>query len=290
MRLLKKGCKMKIGLIVNPQKPLAKKVVIELIAFCKKSGVTPMLEKPVADMLKQSLYAVELKDLVGSAALLIALGGDGTLLKTARLVGSKQIPVMGINLGGLGFLTMFSAEQAKSAITDFLNKNYREEERMVLEIIYKKEKFVALNDCAVNMGPDCRVVDIILSSNNHFICKLVADGIVVATPTGSTAYSLAAGGPIVFPVMDAILITPLSPHVLSGRPLIVPSNESITLQLAEYSEPAILTIDGQEQRRLKPNEKIAITKADYSIRLIAPKDKSYYEILRTKMKWGERGQ
>ncbi|MBS3999300.1 MAG: NAD(+)/NADH kinase [Desulfobulbaceae bacterium] len=281
---------MKIGLIVNLQKPLAKKVVLELISYCKQQGITPMLEESAAACLKQIKYASKQKDLVSVAQLLIALGGDGTLLKTARLVGSKEKPVMGINLGGLGFLTMFSAEQARSAVADFLNKNYREEERMVLEIAYKKEKFSALNDCAINMGSDCRVVDLILSSNNNFICKLVADGVVVATPTGSTAYSLAAGGPIVFPTMEAILITPLSPHVLSGRPLIVPSSESISLQLAECSEPAVLTIDGQEQRRLKPGDKISITKADYSMRLIAPKGKSYYEILRTKMKWSERGQ
>lgn len=281
---------MKIGLIVNLQKPLAKKVVTELIAYCKKQEIIPMLEEPVAAALKQTRYAVKTKDLIDSAELLIALGGDGTLLKTARLVGLKEKPIMGINLGGLGFLTMFSQEQVKSAITAFLDKNYREEERMVLEVVYKKEKFFCFNDCAINMGSACRVVDIILSSNNNFICKLVADGVVVATPTGSTAYSLAAGGPIVFPTMDAILITPLSPHILSGRPLIVPASESISLQLSDHSEPAVLTLDGQEQRPLKPGEKTTVTKAGYSIHLIAPKTKSYYEILRTKMKWSERGQ
>lgn len=206
------------------------------------------------------------------------------------MVGAKQTSVMGINLGGLGFLTMFAAEQAKSALVDFLNKNYREEERMVIEVAYKKEKFTALNDCAINMGPGCRVIDVILSSNNNFICKLVADGVVVATPTGSTAYSLAAGGPIVFPTMNAILITPLSPHILSGRPLIVPAAESIVLELAEHSEPAVMTVDGQQQRSINLGEKISVTKADFSVRLIAPKDKTYYEILRTKMRWSERGQ
>ncbi len=281
---------MKIGLIANPQKPLAKKVVFEIIDYLKKNQITPLLEKSTAEKLKLSKYAVKEQEIVNLADLVIALGGDGTLLKTARIIKSKEIPIMGINLGGLGFLTMFSADQAKIAVADFINKNCREEERMVLAVSYKKERFFALNDCAINMGSDCRVIEIILSSDGKFICKLVADGVVTSTPTGSTAYSLAAGGPIVYPTMESILITPLSPHVLSARPLVVPSTEIITMELSERTEQAILTIDGQEQRNLKSNEKIILTKADYSIRLVAPKNKSYYEILRTKMKWSERAE
>jgi len=279
---------MKIGLIVNPKKPFAKKIIAELIEFLIKNKIAPLIEESAAETLKHTRYSATEKVIVGSSNLIVALGGDGTMLRAARMVGQKEIPIMGINLGGLGFLTMFSAIQTKQAVADFLNKNCREEERMVLAVLYKKEKFFALNDCAINMGPDCRVIEIILSTDHNFICKLVADGVVVATPTGSTAYSLAAGGPIVFPTMDAILITPLSPHVLSGRPLIVPPTETITLELVGRGKIASLSIDGQERRELKCSEKVIFSKADYSIRLIAPKDKSYYEILRTKMKWAER--
>jgi NAD+ kinase len=281
---------MKIGLIANPQKPFAKKVVVDLIEFLVKNKITPLLEKSAAEAINHTRYSTIEKTIVNSSDLIVALGGDGTMLRAARLVSSKGLPIMGINLGGLGFLTEFSADEAKKAVTDFLNKNCREEERMVLSVSHKRTKFFALNDCAINMGQDYRTIEIILSTDHEFICKLVADGVVIATPTGSTAYSLSAGGPIVFPTMDAILITPLSPHVLSGRPLIIPSSEMITLELGKRSERAMLTIDGQEQREIKCGEKITITKADYSIRLIAPKDKSYYEILRTKMKWGERGE
>lgn len=281
---------MKIGLIANPGKPLVKKVVVELIEFLKKNKITPLVEKPVAELLRQSKYIATDEEIIGSVQLIVALGGDGTLLRAARMVGNKGVLIMGINLGGLGFLTMFSANEAKKAVSDFLNKNYREEERMVLEVLYKKERFYALNDCAVNMGPDCRVVEIILSTDHSFICKLVADGVVISTPTGSTAYSLSAGGPIVFPTMSAILITPLSPHVLSGRPLIVPASDTITLELDARSPLATLIIDGQERRELKYGEKVTFSKARYSVRLIAPIDKSYYEILRTKMKWSERGE
>lgn len=280
---------MRIGLIVNHQKPLAKKVVREIINFACKNGIEVMLEEESAQKLNITRYATKIEDLIKKANLIIALGGDGTLLRTARLIQAKGIPIMGINLGGLGFMTTFSAEESKQALVDFLNKNYREEMRMVLEVTYQqKEKFFALNDCAINMADHCRIIEIMLNSNKQHICKLVADGVVVSTPTGSTAYSLAAGGPIVFPTMEAIIITPLSPHVLSARPLIIPSDEIITLQLTKTSENAIVTIDGQEQRPLNPNDKVTITKADFSIRLIAPHNKSYYEILRTKMKWTER--
>lgn len=280
---------MRIGLIVNHQKPLAKKVVREIINFACKNGIEVMLEEEAAQKLNITRYATKTEDLIKNANLIIALGGDGTLLRTARLIQAKGIPIMGINLGGLGFMTTFSAEESKQALIDFLNKNYREEMRMVLEVTYRqKEKFFALNDCAINMANHCRIIEIMLNSNKQHICKLVADGVVVSTPTGSTAYSLAAGGPIVFPTMEAIIITPLSPHVLSARPLIIPSDEIITLQLTKTSETAIVTIDGQEQRPLNPNDKVTITKADFSIRLITPYNKSYYEILRTKMKWTER--
>ncbi len=281
---------MKVGLIINPQKPLAEKVVSNLIEILLEHKVTPLIEHTAARALKLNKFSASVSKLVRYTQLIIALGGDGTLLRAARMVESRNIPIMGINLGGLGFLTEFSANEVKTAITDYLNKNYREEKRMVLKATHDKQNYYILNDCAVNMGPECRVINIILFTNSTFICKLIGDGVVVATPTGSTAYSLSAGGPIVFPTLEAILITPLSPHILSGRPLIVPATETITLELGTKSANAILNIDGQIRRILKSGEKVTFTKADYYIRLIAPKNKSYYQILRTKMKWSERGE
>ncbi len=281
---------MKIGLIVNPEKPLAEKVVRELVDFLLVHKITPLIENKSGRALKLTKFSASPSQIITSTQLIIALGGDGTLLRAARMVGNRGIPIMGVNLGGLGFLTEFSANEVKTAITDYLNKNYRAENRMVLQVTHNKQNFYVLNDCAVNMGPECRVIELMLYSDHTFICKLVADGVVIATPTGSTAYSLAAGGPIVFPTMEAILITPLSPHILSGRPLIVTATETITLELAPKSHNAILNIDGQTRRVLKLGEKVTFRKADYYIRLIAPKNKSYYQILRTKMKWSERGE
>jgi NAD+ kinase len=281
---------MKIGLIANPEKSLAKTVVSGLIKHLIKKKITPLLEKSAAQVLNQIKFAASEKEILRSANLIIALGGDGTLLRSARLVASKRIPIMGINLGGLGFLTMFSANEANRAIDGFLNKKFREEKRMLLSVSFKKERFFALNDCAINMGLDGRVIEMILSRDSTFICKLIADGVVIATPTGSTAYSLAAGGPITFPTMDAILITPLCPHILSARPLVAPASDMLTLELGTRTDRAMLVIDGQERRELKFGEKVYVSKANHYIHLIAPKHKSYYEILRTKMKWGERGE
>ncbi|MCX8015666.1 MAG: NAD(+)/NADH kinase [candidate division WOR-3 bacterium] len=282
---------MKIGLIVNPNKPLAKKVVSEIVALQKKLGFSLLFEKNTRLVVK-NCPIVKDRELLKQADLIIALGGDGTLLRAARMVKNKETPIMGINLGGLGFLTMFSANQTKSAITNFLHNKFRLEKRMVLAVSFshrgKIKKFYALNDCAINMGPDCRIIEVLLYSNNHLICRLVSDGVVFATPTGSTAYSLAAGGPIVFPTMDAIIITPLSPHVLSARPLIVPADKTISAEISQRTKVANLLIDGQKRFKLKFGDRVSFSKAEHAVCLIAPIDKSYYEILRAKMKWSER--
>lgn len=283
---------MKIGLIVNPNKPLAKKVILEIIALQKKLGFSILFEKNVKTIISDCPITND-QDLIRRVDLLIALGGDGTLLRAARMVKNKETPIMGINLGGLGFLTMFSANQTKTAITNFLRNKFRLEKRMVLKVLFnpksgKAKRFYALNDCAINMGPDCRIIEVILHSNNHLICRLVADGVVFSTPTGSTAYSLAAGGPIVFPTMSAIIITPLSPHVLSARPLILPADKTISAQISQRTRVANLLIDGQKRLKLKFGDTVSFTKAEHTVSLVAPIDKSYYEILRTKMKWSER--
>lgn len=277
---------MKIGIIVNLKKPLAAKTVEQLLAYLTENGIEPLLELETANFLKCHHLGVGKRELIDHAQMIIALGGDGTLLRAARIVGSKEIPIMGINLGGLGFLTEFSLEEFKPALSDYLAGKHREELRMVLAIEFCQEQFFALNDCSINMGPSCRVIESIINIDSNYVTRFVADGVVIATPTGSTAYSLAAGGPIVFPTMEAILITPLCPHALAARPLVLPAQETLTVELAQNSESAVLIIDGQERREFRPGNKVICKKADYKIRLVAPKDKSYYEILRRKMKWG----
>ena len=276
---------MEIGIIANLKKQTAPETINKLLAYLEQKEIEPLLENETANCLKCRHKGVTQADMVKSAQLIIVLGGDGTLLRAARMVGPKETPIMGINLGGLGFLTEFSIEELKPALDDFLAGKHREESRMVLSVQFGGEDFFALNDCSINMGPSCRVIETIIYCDSNYVTRFVADGMVIATPTGSTAYSLAAGGPIIFPTMGAILITPLCPHALAARPLVLPADETITVELERNSEPAILIVDGQERRECRPGEKITCRKAPHKVRLVVPKNKTYYEILRSKMKW-----
>jgi NAD+ kinase len=277
---------MRIGIIANLKKSSAIPTINRLLAYLEQKNLEPVFEVEVANFLKCKHLGAPDSELVNSAQLIIALGGDGTLLRAARLVGTKEIPIMGVNLGGLGFLTEFSCEELKEALEDFLSGKHREEQRMILAVKFHDTQFYALNDCSINMGPSCRVIETIIYTDSSYVTRFVADGVVIATPTGSTAYSLAAGGPIVFPTMEAILITPLCPHALAARPLVLPADEKLTVELDKNSEPAILIVDGQERREFLPGEKVIFSQATHNVRLVAPKNKSYYEILHSKMKWG----
>jgi len=276
---------MKIGIIANLKKESALKTLDQILNYLAVKEIELLLEIDTANCLKCRHQGVTSDELINSAQLIIALGGDGTLLRAARMVGTKELPILGINLGGLGFLTVFSSDEFKPALDNFLAGKHREELRMVLAVEFGLEKFFALNDCSINMGLSCRVIEAIISTDSSYVTRIVADGVVIATPTGSTAYSLAAGGPIVFPTMEAILVTPLSPHALAARPLVLPATETLNLELDRNSEPAILIVDGQERREFKPGMKVSFQKAAHKVRLVAPENKSYYEILRSKMKW-----
>jgi NAD+ kinase len=276
---------MEIGIIANLKKQSAPETINKLLTYLEQKEIEPLLENETASYLKCRHKGVTQTEMIKSAQLIIVLGGDGTLLRAARMVGPKETPIMGINLGGLGFLTEFSIEELKPALDDFLAGKHREESRMTLSVQFRGEEFFALNDCSINMGPSCRVIETIIYCDSNYVTRFVADGLVIATPTGSTAYSLAAGGPIIFPTMGAILITPLCPHALAARPLVLPADETITVELERNSEPAILNVDGQERREFRPGEKMTCRMAAHKVRLVVPKNKTYYEILRSKMKW-----
>jgi NAD+ kinase len=207
------------------------------------------------------------------------------MLRAARLVGNRDVPIMGVNLGGLGFLTEFSVEEAQAGIEAFCQDNHTEERRMVLACGYGRKAGFALNDIAVNMGPANRAIELVASSGGVPVTRFIGDGVVVATPTGSTAYSLAAGGPVVYPTMDAILLTPLSPHALASRPMILPGDARVELELSRRSESAVLNLDGQERWIVRPGQPIRISRAGFTIRLVTPKGKTYFQILRDKLKW-----
>jgi NAD+ kinase len=215
----------------------------------------------------------------------VACGGDGTLLRAARLVGNRDVPIMGVNLGALGFLTEFSADEAEAGISDFCDGTHSEERRMVLACNYGRKSAFVLNDIAVNMGSANRAIELVASSGGVLLTRFVGDGVVVATPTGSTAYSLAAGGPVVYPTMPAILLTPLAPHALASRPMILPPDAKVELELNRRSELAVLNLDGQERWEMRPGRPLCVNRAGFTIRLVTPKGKTYFQILRDKLKW-----
>lgn len=283
---------MKIALVVNWNKKVARRFVPPFYRWLKKKGHQPgFVDEPPKDIID---YPARLTHL--QANLVVALGGDGTLLRAARLVGKSEKPLMGVNLGGLGFLTEFSIQEARAGIESFVRGEHCEEKRMVLSCWQSPQPKAhsrkptavigyALNDCALNMGPSHRVVEVVVWCGKRFVNKFVGDGVVVATPTGSTAYSLAAGGPVVYPTMSAIILTPLAPHALAARPVVLPGEETVSLELTNKSQSAILNLDGQRRWRVTPGTRIDISRAEFWARLVVPKGKSYFEILREKLKW-----
>jgi NAD+ kinase len=279
----KARCRRRIAFMVNRGKPLAAKLVPELVRRLRAAGHEPLLVN--RRMTGQSAIENRQSKMVEKADLVVACGGDGTMLRAARLVGSRDVPIMGVNLGGLGFLTEFSVEEAQAGIEAFCRGDHVEERRMVLACSYGRKAGFALNDIAVNMGPANRAIELVASSGGVLVTRFIGDGVVVATPTGSTGYSLAAGGPVVYPTMDAILLTPLSPHALASRPMILPGDARVELELSRRSESAVLNIDGQERWIVRPGRPIRISRAGFTIRLVTPKGKTYFQILRDKLKW-----
>lgn len=276
---------MKVGLFVNLAKPDARRFVGELVRWLHSEGHEPLLPTPTVRTLRVRATGLPEKRLARVADLVVALGGDGTLLRAARQVGTAGTPVLGVNLGGLGFLTEFSTREARAGIRQFCRGRHREEPRMLLECRAGRRHGFCLNDCAINMGASGRVIKVNALTGSSFINRYVGDGVVVATPTGSTAYSLAAGGPVVHPALDAILLTPLCPHALAARPLILSPGTVLTLELAPDSDAAFLNLDGQQRWRLSPGAGVTVTRALHTLRLVTPRTKTWYSILRDKLKW-----
>ncbi len=278
-----------IGLVVNWEKRLARRFVVGLSRWLKKRGHRLFFaEQPPRECVGLTTnWGI---NWIRKADLVVALGGDGTLLRAVRMVGEKEIPVMGVNLGGLGFLTEFATHEARAGIVSFERGRHQEERRMLLEcqLVRANGRLrtgYAFNDCAVNMGTVNRVIEVAVKWEGKFVNKFAGDGLVVATPTGSTAYSLAAGGPVVYPTMRAVIVTPLCPHALAARPIVLPGNGVIEIELTGKAEQAFVTVDGQQRWEFLIKERLMVKPVDFQVRLVVPRGKSYFEILRSKLKW-----
>ncbi len=225
--------------------------------------------------------------------LLIVLGGDGTLLSAVRYLQGERVPILGVNLGGLGFLTEITLEELYPVLERTLEGKIETEKRMKLSATVirqgKKEgEYTVLNDVVISKTVLARIIHLRNSVNGVYVTTYRGDGVIISTPTGSTAYSLAAGGPIVHPSMDSVLITPICPHTLTNRPLLIPERATVEFTLETEESDVRLTLDGQVSYALLPFDRVVITKAKSHVFFIKSPFKDYFEILRTKLKWGER--
>ena len=284
---------MKIGIFAKSTRIDFSAEMISIIAWLQGRGVECLVEeKVVKDFAIPGIEGIPAASIPEKADMAFVFGGDGSMLSAARNIGASDCPILGINLGSLGFLTEVPADQVYRAIEAVLEGSYELEERRLLKVRLlrnggKEQVFFALNEIVVSRAALSRVITVDTSLNDDFIAEFVADGVMVATPTGSTAYSLSAGGPIVHPSVEAFLVTPICPHTLTNRPLIVPADRILRIALRS-GEDVKLSIDGQVGVDIRPGEEVICEPAPYKIKLVRSGEHGFFDVLRRKLKWSER--
>lgn len=283
----------KIGIVSKPRKAEIREIVPELVEWLRERDIEVSIDKETGAILESSEKCLTRNELPGKVDLLVVLGGDGTLLAAARALYRREVPIFAVNLGDLGFLTVITRDELYPALEGVLSGNYRSERRVQIEgeLVRADEvlsSFRALNDVVLNKGAIARIQDFEVYADGEFISNYKSDGLIVATPTGSTAYSLAAGGPVVSPSVEAFMITPICAHTLTNRPLVLRDSANIEIVVKSQREAAYLTVDGQVGIATHSEDIIRVRKSDSCIELIQPPQRNYFEILRQKLKWGER--
>lgn len=286
----------RIGIVLKPHQPEALKTICELVKWLAERGIKvvggPELERErIEHQTGCPVDEVTHGNLAANVDLILVLGGDGTMISTARMVGDQEIPVIGVNYGGLGYLAEFRIEELYAGLEAVLSGNYRLDKRVMLAVELRRNDTVVtsnrvLNDVVINKSALARIIEIEASFNRQFVNSFRADGLIVSTPTGSTAYNLSAGGPVIFPSMNAVVITPICPFTLSNRPIVVPDDGEIELQLKTDQEEVALTLDGQVGFPLKVEDRIVIRKSRTTFNLIQPSSRNYFDVLRDKLRWG----
>src|SRR5450755_839598 len=282
----------KIGLISRPRRSDLSEVVPPLLRWLEGRGVHVAYEEETAGSLNDASKGHSREHVAATSELLLVLGGDGTLLAAARVAAARGIPILPINVGSLGFLTSFMLDELYPALEDILAGRLTISERVMLHVeLHRAGKIIdkqsVLNEVVVNKGALARMIERELSIDNTFVCRYRADGLIVASPTGSTAYSLSAGGPIVHPAVESFIITPICPHTLSDRPVVIRDSSLVEVHLSENTDSVFLTLDGQTGIPMKALDTVRIKRAAERLKLIQPPAKSYFEIMRNKLKWGE---
>ena len=286
----------RIGIVLKPHQPQALKTICDLVVWLAERGITlvggPDLERErIEHETGCPVPQVEQDNIAAAVDLMLVLGGDGTMIATARMIGDQEVPVLGINYGGLGYLAEFRIEELFSALEAILAGNYRLDRRVMLAVEHSRgddapNTYRVLNDVVINKSALARIIEIEAYFNKQFVSSFRADGLIVSTPTGSTAYNLSAGGPVIFPSMNAVVITPICPFTLSNRPIVVPDDAEIELLLKTDKEDVTLTLDGQVGFPLEVADHVRIRKSRTTFNLIQPSNRNYFDVLRDKLRWG----
>jgi len=288
----------RIGIIAKQNKPEAVPIVRSLVEWLRPKKIEVFIEEGMGKLVHPpltgpQLNSVEREDIPRHVEMIIVLGGDGTLLSVARLVRDYAVPILGVNLGGLGFLTEITLKELYRVLERVIQGDFTTDERVVLNasVIRRGERmaeFIDLNDAVINKGALARIIDLETTINGEYLTTFKSDGLILSTPTGSTAYNLSAGGPIVYPSLHCIIITPICPHTLTNRPIMIPDDVEIRAMLKTKQQEVILTLDGQQGFTLEFEDVVEVKKAEGRILLIKSPYRHYFEVLREKLKWGER--
>jgi NAD+ kinase len=286
----------RIGVVVKPHQPDALETLCRLTVWLVDKGIQLVGVGEIAhEQIKNKtgcvVEIVKDEQLASSVDLILVLGGDGTMIAAARMVSDTEVPVIGVNYGGLGYLAEFPIEELFAALESILAGQYKLQKRVMLAVeLWRGAELLTrnrvLNDVVVNKSALARIIEIEAFLDDQFVNMFRADGLIVATPTGSTAYNLSAGGPVIYPSMNAVVITPICPFTLSNRPIVVPDDSKIDVRLMTDKEDVALTLDGQVGFPLKAGDRIVIRKSRTTFNLVQPPNRNYFDVLRDKLKWG----
>jgi NAD+ kinase len=288
----------RVGIVAKSHLREAAPHLREIAAWLEGRGIAPVFETATAALMPaaSNRRVADRRALVDQVDLVLVLGGDGTLLGMADRIGEARssIPILGVNFGSLGFLTEVTLPELYSTLEAAVQGQAHIEDRLMLCSTTIRggatlAQHIVLNDVVVTKGAHSRMIDLSVSIGDEFVTRVKADGLIVATPTGSTAYNLAAGGPILQPRVDALVVTPIAPHTLTNRPIVIPAPSAVRIQpqMDDHDE-VFATFDGQAGLQLRAGDELHICDANQRLRLIRPSTRSYFEVLRRKLKWGER--
>jgi NAD+ kinase len=282
----------KVGIYAKKSHPEVEQIAMFAIQRFTGAGVDVLIEDGLAEQIGQVAgYAGE--EIPSLVDLILVLGGDGTLISVARQVGDRQVPIVGVNLGQLGFLTEITREELPDMLDKLIAGDYKISERMMIDALIHRDgkvvgEYTVLNDAVINKGALARIIDLETYVDGRHLSTYKADGLIISTPTGSTGYSLAAGGPIIYPEINSLLITPICPHMLTNRPIVIWSRSIIEIEVKFLDDVVFFTADGQVGHKLLPGDRVEVRRSETRTHLVISPYREYFQILRTKLSRGER--